>query len=120
MAIPQSHPRALYVLVFLTLSVACFVLMGTVSLIRDFPSPTATGFIEWSDGKLPILENFHWFRPLDPIIREITVGLAPSSFGYDDVGRWQAMNFIISDPGIFYLILGCESLRGAIRGGPIY
>lgn len=120
MALPQSTSRAVPALIFLTLSVACFFSMDMISLIRDFPPPTATGFIEWSDGKFPIFDKYHWFRPLDPVIREVTVGFAPSSFGYDDVSRWQVMNFIISDPGIFYLIWGCESMRGAITGGPIY
>lgn len=89
-------------------------------MIVNYPSPTATGIIEWSEGKFPILEKFHWLPQLDPIIREITPGFAPSSFGYDDVSRWQMFNFIISDVGVFYLIWGCESLRGAVDGGPIY
>lgn len=56
---------------------------------------------------------------MDPVIREITPGFAPSSIGYDDVSRWQMINFLIADPGMFYAIWGFESLRKGVRGGPV-
>lgn len=95
--------------------------MDIISLIRDFPPPAATGYFEWSGGKVAILESFHWglFRPLDVVFRDVTVGFAPSSYGTDDVSRWQMLNFL-TDPGVFYAIWGFESLRGGLQGGPIY
>ncbi|KAJ4352225.1 uncharacterized protein N0V89_007572 [Didymosphaeria variabile] len=83
---PSLVSGAIPASIFLILSLACFYLMDIVSLIIKFPSPTASGFFEWDNGTLPILDNFHWLRPLDPVIREITPGFAPSSFGYDDFG----------------------------------
>ncbi|KAF2437549.1 hypothetical protein P171DRAFT_477915 [Karstenula rhodostoma CBS 690.94] len=115
---PSSVSRIFPASVFIVLSLSCFFFMDMISLIINFPSPTASGRIEWDNGTFPILDNFHWLRPLDPIIREITPGFAPSSFGYDDVSRWQMMNFIISEPGVFYAIWGFESLRRGVRGGP--
>jgi hypothetical protein len=116
---PSSVLRVLPASIFIVLSLTCVFLMDVVGLILKFPNPTATGFLEWDNGTLSILDNFHWLRPLDPVIREITPGFAPSSFGYDDVSRWQVMNFLISDPGVFYVIWGCESLRRGVRGGPV-
>ncbi|KAK7180504.1 hypothetical protein DPSP01_006116 [Paraphaeosphaeria sporulosa] len=120
MSSPSWVSRVLPASIFIILSVLCFFLMDMISLIVKFPSPTASGFIKWGNGTLPILDKFHWLRPLDPIIREITPGFAPSSFGYDDVSRWQMMNFIISDPGMFYAIWGFESLRKGVRDGPAF
>lgn len=117
---PSLVPRILPASIFIFISLSCFYLMDMITLITKFPSPTASGHIEWQNGTLPILDKFHWLRPLDHVIREITPGFAPSSFGYDNVSRWQMMNFIISDPGVFYFIWGCESLRRGVRGGPAF
>ncbi|KAJ4299837.1 hypothetical protein N0V90_005083 [Kalmusia sp. IMI 367209] len=116
---PPFLSRALPASIFIVLSLVCFYLMGIISLIIDFPSPTATGFIEWPNGKIPILEKFHWLSFLDVVIRDVTVGFAPSSFGYDDVSRWQMMNFLM-DPRVFYVIWGFESLRRGVTSGPAY
>ncbi|KAF1966746.1 hypothetical protein BU23DRAFT_661751 [Bimuria novae-zelandiae CBS 107.79] len=113
--------RALPASIFIFISLLCLFLMDILSMIREFPSPTATGFYEWPGGKVAILERFHsaLFRPLDVVFRDVTVGFAPSSYGADDVSRWQMMNFLL-DPGVFYAIWGFESLRGSVNGGPVY
>ncbi|KAF2265030.1 hypothetical protein CC78DRAFT_579711 [Lojkania enalia] len=95
---------------FLFLSVACFYLMNIISLIQDFPSPSATGRIEWSSGSLPILQKFHLIPFLDEVFRDITVGFAPSTLGYDDVSRWSMTGFI-TDCGILYMVWLLESSR---------
>ena len=88
----------------------CGYLMDVPAMINNFPEPSATGFIEWKGGKVPILERFHWIPFLDTIFRNVTVGFAPSAFGYDDVSRWMMCPFMI-DVGVWYMIWLLESSR---------
>src|SRR5436305_10809776 len=97
--------RAVPASVFVVLAALCFYLMDIPSLIKDFPPPSASGYITWHNGKVKILEKFHQISFLDEVFRDVTVGFAPSSFGYDDVSRWQMMNFMM-DIGVQYTIWG--------------
>ncbi|KAF2186050.1 hypothetical protein K469DRAFT_664532 [Zopfia rhizophila CBS 207.26] len=111
--------RALPASVFLVLSASCFLLMDIPAMVYDYPSPSATGFISWSNKKVPILQEFHWISSLDKVFRDVTVGFAPSSFGYDDVSRWQMLNFM-QDIGVLYLVWLCESTRAGNRWSVVY
>ncbi|KAF2107734.1 hypothetical protein BDV96DRAFT_588660 [Lophiotrema nucula] len=102
--------RTLLALPFVALSVVCFFLMDILALIRDFPPPSATMRITWDTGAIPILQRFHWIPLLDEIYRDVTVGFAPSTLGYDDVSRWHMYNFM-SDIGVMYMIWLLESSR---------
>lgn len=93
--------------------------MDIITLIKKYPQPAPSGSIEWASGKVPILDKFHLLSFLDVPIRDVTVGFAPSSFGYDSVSRWQMMNFLM-DVGVFYMVWGFESLRYGVKSGPVY
>jgi hypothetical protein len=101
---------------FLVASILCAYLMDIVSLIRDFPPPGEKGIISWEGGSLPILSKFHYLRFLDVVFRDITVGFAPSTLGYDNQSRWQMMSFI-TDCGPLFLVMMLEFSRGTTRHG---
>lgn len=84
-------------------------------MVKDFPSPSATGYIEWPAGKVPILSKFHWIPLVDIVLKDITIGFAPSAFGYDDVSRWLMRPFML-DMGVWYMILMLESSRPGNKG----
>jgi hypothetical protein len=105
--------------IFLVIAITCGYFMDVPTFVTKFPSPSSTGFISHPGGKVKILENFHWIRFLDPIFRDVTPGFAPSTFGYDDVSRWQVFNFF-NEIGVWYMIWGMESLRVGVKSGPVY
>ncbi|KAF2635231.1 hypothetical protein P280DRAFT_484804 [Massarina eburnea CBS 473.64] len=118
--LPSSRlQRALPASVFLILAGICFYLMDILSFVTKFEPPGKSGVISHANGETPILQEFHWIGFLDEVFKDVTVGFAPSSFGYNDVSRWQMSNFM-SDVGVAYVIFGLESLRMGIKGGPIY
>ncbi|KAF2730284.1 hypothetical protein EJ04DRAFT_445388 [Polyplosphaeria fusca] len=90
----MAVPRFLLAAPFLALSILAFILMDIPSLIRDFPPPGESGVINWPGGSLPILQKFHYAKFLDVVMRDITVGFAPSTLGYDDQSRWQMIGFL--------------------------
>jgi hypothetical protein len=110
-----TSSRRLWGFVCIVLSLVCGYLMDIPGMISNHPEPSATGYIEWSGGKVPILERFHWIPFLDTIFRNVTVGFAPSSLGYDDVSRWMMCPFMI-DMGIWYMIWLLESSRAGNKG----
>ncbi|KAF2679243.1 hypothetical protein K458DRAFT_422460 [Lentithecium fluviatile CBS 122367] len=88
----------------------CAYLMDIPTLIANFPSPSATGYIEWAEGKVAILDRFHWLAFLDEVFRDVTVGFAPSAMGYDDVSRWM-MGPFMGDVGVWFGVWLCEGGR---------
>lgn len=113
--------RALPASIFLLIGAACFYSMDILTLALNYPSPSATGFIEWPGGKVPILQKFHLLPILDEVFRDVTIGFAPSTLGWDPVARWQ-MGTFLQDCGVMYFIWGMESMRRGVKegGGPIY
>jgi hypothetical protein len=94
--------------------------MDIISLMRLHPSPSSTGKIEWEGGSVPILRRFHFLPFLDEVIRDVTVGFAPSTFtGYDDVSWWQMIGFL-NDAGLMHFIWLLESSRPGAKGTAIY
>lgn len=79
---------------------------------------TEGGFFRWGKVKEPVLEKFHWLRPLDVIVRDVTAGFAPSTYEVDPASWWQVLVFL-SDYGIIYLAFLMESSRSLSRGSII-
>jgi hypothetical protein len=107
--------RRLLGLICIVSGLACGYLMDVPAMINNFPEPSATGFIEWEGGKVRILQRFHWIPFLDEIFRNVTVGFAPSAFGYDEVSRWMMCPFML-DMGVWYMIWLLESSRSGNKG----
>ncbi|KAF1961032.1 hypothetical protein CC80DRAFT_465490 [Byssothecium circinans] len=116
---PSRLHRAFPASIFLVLAGICFRSMDIPTFVLKFPPPSASGYISHPHGKTPILQKFHWIGFLDEVFKDITVGFAPASFGYDDVSRWQMFNFM-SDIGVIYTIFALEGLRVGIKGGPVW
>lgn len=112
---PQSTnilTRALLTTPFLLLSAAAFLHMDILGMMRR-PSPSATGKITWDSGSVDILPRFHYLSFLDDIYRDVTVGFAPSAFGYDPVSWWQAFVFL-QDVGLLHCVWLLESSREGV------
>jgi hypothetical protein len=110
--------RVFLALPFLCLSVGAFFSMDMVGMVLR-PSPSATGRIEWDSGSVNILERFHFLRFVDEIFRDVTVGFAPSSFGFDPSSWWQMVVFL-NDAGLLHLVWLLESSRQGAKGTSVY
>jgi hypothetical protein len=110
--------RALLAHPFLYISVGAFFCMDILGMIMR-PSPSATGKIEWDSGSVNILQRFHLLPILDEIYRDVTVGFAPSAFGFDPVSWWQMIVFL-NDAGLLHLVWLLESSREGARGTFVY
>ncbi|KAF2870210.1 hypothetical protein BDV95DRAFT_595748 [Massariosphaeria phaeospora] len=111
---PSMALRALAASTLLVLSVTCLWLMDITTLVQKYPTPGSSGAITWPGGAIPILQNFHGVRLLDEVFRDVTVGFAPFSLGYDALSWWGVLTFL-QDFGVVYLVLLCESARGVNR-----
>ncbi|PVI05421.1 hypothetical protein DM02DRAFT_668353 [Periconia macrospinosa] len=110
---PSKLQRALPASLFLALGATAFYLMDITTLFLNYDPPSAKGFISHGNTgiKTQILQKFHWIGFLDEVFRDVTVGFAPTSLGFDLISRWQMINFML-DIGIMYFIHAFEGLRG--------
>jgi len=110
-----ASTRRLLGFICIVSGLVCGYFMDVPGMINNYPEPSSTGFIEWKGGKVRILERFHWIEFLDTVFRNVTVGFAPSAFGYDDVSRWMMCPFML-DMGVWYMIWLLESSREGNKG----
>ncbi|CAI6302388.1 unnamed protein product [Periconia digitata] len=110
--------RALPASIFLALGATAAYLMDMTTFVFKYEQPSASGFISHGNGdKTAILRSFHWISPLDEVFRDVTVGFAPTTLGYDLISRWQMFSFMV-DIGIMYQIHAFEGLRKGV-GMPV-
>jgi hypothetical protein len=115
---PSKLRRALPASIFIALGATAFYLMDIGTLFFNYEPPSAKGFISHGNGvQTQILKSFHWIGPLDEVFRDVTVGFAPSSMGFDQISRWQMYSFMV-DIGVMYMIHAFEGLRKDV-GMPI-
>ncbi|KAF2278002.1 uncharacterized protein EI97DRAFT_500213 [Westerdykella ornata] len=109
--------RAIQALPLLFLSVLAFYNMDILHLMLA-PNPIQDGKITYSPTRSVTLpEKFHLIPGVDPVIRNVVTGFAPSTLEEDKPSAWQMVVFL-SDCGLLHLLWCLEGERGASRGGP--
>lgn len=101
-------------LIFLAIAIVCAYYMNLPGMLA-VSNTSEEGYFHWGNVKEPVLEKFHMLRFLDIIVRDVTVGFAPSTYQVDTISWWQVMVFL-SDYGVIYMALLMESSRSLSRG----
>ena len=104
-------------LLFLVIGLTCCYYMDLPGML-SVSNTSEGGFFHWGNVKEPVLDKFHLLQPLDIIVRDVTLGFAPSGYEVDPVSWWQVFVFL-SDYGIIYMAMLMESSRPLSRGSVV-
>ncbi|KAF2104522.1 FAD/NAD(P)-binding domain-containing protein [Rhizodiscina lignyota] len=106
--------RWLLALPFIGLMVLAVGRMDPTNALGEIMGTLQKGSVEWSSGSIPVYDSFFGIKAVDDFVKVVTTFFAPWTLGYDQIGSWQALQFLVDVAPLYAIMLFESNRRGNV------